>query len=227
MDVADYRLPAIADMLVKHRRTADAEAPMQARAAASHRGEASEWLVRHYEARQRWDDAVDWRIKWFHEHPGLEPYRELRRVAKKAGRWSDLKEELLAQIRAKGDPHVEIPILLEEKRCDELLQLLDEWRRSKQRIRRETLLDVARAVEKKHPERALEIYLQQAELAMQGRQRGSYAEACDLLRRARDIYKATGRDAEWRACVEGIASENRKLRAFQDELRRARLLPKQ
>lgn len=225
LEVADYRLPAIADMLVKHRRAGDAEVVMRARASGP-RSQASEWLVRFYEEQGRWEESLQQRLEWFKEHPGLEPYREIRRVAKKAGRWTDLKDELLGQIRATGDPQVEIPILLEEKRCDELLQLLDQWRGEKRRIHRETLLQVAQAVEKKHPERALEIYLQQAELAMQRRQRGNYAEACELLRRARDVYKASGRDAEWRACVEGIAAENRRLRAFQDELRRARLLPK-
>ncbi len=226
LEVAEYRLPAIADMLVKHRRAADAEAVMTARAEDAQRGEASEWLVGFYEGRERWDDAIAWRLKWFRKHPGLEPYRELRRVAKKAGAWPELREELLTMIRETGDPAVEIPVLLEEKRSDELLQLLDEWMRSKRRIPRSTLLDLARSFEQKHPERALEIYLQQAELAMQGRHRGSYAEACDLLRKARDVYQATGRDAEWRSCVEGIASENRKLRAFQDELRRAKLMPR-
>lgn len=226
MEVAEYRLPAIADLFVRHRRTADAEAIMTERAEGKQRCEASEWLVHYFESRDRWDDAIAWRKLWFQSQPGLEPYRELRRVAKKARRWPELRDELLEIIRGTGEPAIEVPVLLEEKRSDELLQLLDAWTQAQRRIPRSTLLQLAQALEQKHPERALEIYLQQAELAIQWRQRGSYTEACELLRKARDIYQATGRDAEWRSCVEGIAAENRRLRALQDELRRARLMPR-
>ena len=226
MEVADYRLPAIADLFVRRRRAADAEAIMAARAAGQQRCEASEWLVRAFESRPRGDAASAWRKPRLQSQPGLEPYRELRRVAKKARQWPQLRDELLEIIRGTGDPAIEVPVLLEEKRSDELLQLLDAWTLAQRRIPRSTLLQLAQALEQKHPERALEIYLQQAELAIQWRQRGSYAEACELLRKARDIYQATGRDAEWRSCVEGIAAENRTLRALQDELRRARLMPR-
>lgn len=226
MEVAEYRLPAIANLFVKHRRSADAEAIMTARAEGKQRCEASEWLVHFLESRDRWDDAIAWRKMWFRSQPGLESYRELRRAARKARRWPELRDELLEIIRGTGDPAIEVPVLLEEKRSDELLQLLDAWTLAQRWIPRSTLLQLAQALEQKHPERALEIYLQQAELAIQWRQRGSYTEACELLRKARDIYQATGRDAEWRSCVEGIAAENRRLRALQDELRRARLMPR-
>jgi uncharacterized Zn finger protein len=86
------------------------------------------------------------------------------------------------------------------------------------------LEDVARGIEKTHPEQAVDLYLQVAERLIEGRRSGNYAVASDLLSRARDLYAAAGRQQDWNRCITEIATRHSRRRTLQQQLRRAKLL---
>ncbi len=82
----------------------------------------------------------------------------------------------------------------------------------------EEALQVARAVAETRPHAALEIYRQQVERLIDGRNRGSYGEAARLLAQMRGIYTKLGESEAWSSYIEELRERYRSLRALKEEL---------
>ena len=69
-------------------------------------------------------------------------------------------------------------------------------------------LDVAQAIKEEYPDRAIEIWKAQAEVAISNVQVSGYREAGDYLREVRDTLKRLKRDGEWEAYLRDLRTQN-------------------
>lgn len=230
--VGDSQLPGVANLLVSHRLAEQAEALVLKRAKKSDHYALESWLEDFYRKRKKWGALLSVLEKRFQENPALAGYREIRKIAKKVKKWKQVQPKLVEQLdRDVRNSDVLIEIHLEEGDVDAALALLN----SPNRKRRRDLpiygnhfydgihIKVARAAEKKQPEAALGIYLQEAELLITRRGRENYREACRFLKNARSLYKTMKRTEDWKECIRAIRNENPRLRALQEELAMAKL----
>ncbi|HLF03122.1 MAG TPA: hypothetical protein VI547_14160, partial [Anaerolineales bacterium] len=81
----------------------------------------------------------------------------------------------------------------------------------------------AKASEKHRPAQAIAVYLETAERLIGQKSRQNYAEAARYLRRARDLFTASKRAAEWQTFIADLRERHRGLPALQDELNKAKL----
>ncbi|MFB3905369.1 MAG: hypothetical protein ACE15E_18125 [Acidobacteriota bacterium] len=77
---------------------------------------------------------------------------------------------------------------------------------------------LARAVTKTHPDAALAIFKRLAEAQIALVKPAAYETAARWLREARDIYRTTGREAEWRSYLVRLRQEHRAKRRLMEEL---------
>ena len=84
-------------------------------------------------------------------------------------------------------------------------------------------LAVAKAAEKDFPREALALYREEVEQQIGQRNRQAYRDACGYLRKMRDLHMRLEDRAAWDAYVAGLRGQHRTLRAFQEELVRAKL----
>jgi len=80
-------------------------------------------------------------------------------------------------------------------------------------------------IEKGDPEAPLPWYHQSVERHILLRNRDGYKRAVKLLKRLAKLYKKLKREPRWEAYVDGIAKQYSRLRAFQEELRKGKLIP--
>ena len=77
---------------------------------------------------------------------------------------------------------------------------------------------MAQAASETHPHAAVDIYLQQAEILIEGRGRENYRRACDCLTRVRDIHRKLGEEPAWNDLIVGMRERHRRLPALREEL---------
>jgi uncharacterized Zn finger protein len=82
---------------------------------------------------------------------------------------------------------------------------------------------VAQAAEESHPQDGLALYTELVEHAIRGRDRRTYQQAVQYLKRMKAIYKALDAASDWEAYLQSLRAEYRHLPALQDEMRQARL----
>jgi uncharacterized Zn finger protein len=80
---------------------------------------------------------------------------------------------------------------------------------------------VAEAAEDARPNDAIRLYREEAERLIEAQGRDRYATAAGYLDRVRRLYARLGRRAEWDALIADVRERHRRLRALQDELRKA------
>jgi uncharacterized Zn finger protein len=164
--------------------------------------------------------------KSFHQHPNAEGYQEVRKLAQKLGRWDALRPELLAPLKKAPSPTELIRVYLDEGDIDNALKALKSERKpaySYGFYGYSVAREVAKAAEKTRPQAALEIYRKEAEALIAQRGRGSYQEASKLLKKVRDLHKQLGEDSVWTDYLARLRDKNRTLRAFLEELTKAKL----
>jgi hypothetical protein len=219
---SDWELLNLADLLVRKRHPEEAERLVRARSVRSKDVRLQEWLQKR--ALQRKDTAAALEIARaiFAQQPSLRLYEEIRTLARKRQSWDELRPRLLAPMRKSRTTYVLVPILLEEGEIDEALDVV---KREPQYFYGEDSLGlaVAKAAETTRPEAALKIYRGDAEALINQRGRGSYAAACRLLKKVRELHKKLGEEEAWRRYVSKLREQHRGLRALQEEMTKAGL----
>ena len=74
-----------------------------------------------------------------------------------------------------------------------------------------------------YPMKAAGAYLKHAQNLIARRGRDNYREACQWLKKAREIHSSQDSTAEWEALIKKLRENNKTLRALQDELNKAHL----
>jgi uncharacterized Zn finger protein len=224
--VPDYQLTQFADMLVAHGHGAEADRLVEEKAKKSTDWHLADWLKRRAARRGDTGTVLALTEKSFHQHPNAEGYKEIRKLAQKLGRWDALRPELLAVLKKAPYSTELIRVYLDEGDIDNALAALKSERKSAYGYGfygYSLAQEVAKAAEKTRPQAALEIYRKEAEVLIAQRGRGSYQEACKLLKKVRDLHKRLGEDTAWTNYLAKLREQNRTLRAFLEELTKAKL----
>jgi uncharacterized Zn finger protein len=79
------------------------------------------------------------------------------------------------------------------------------------------------AAETTLPHEAIRLYLQMVESAISRKNRSAYIEAITHLKRIKSLYERLGKETAWKTLSGDLRAKHRTLRAFQEELTKAKL----
>jgi uncharacterized Zn finger protein len=179
-----------------------------------------DWLVKYYRTHGRRREALVWQQKIFLLRPSAEEFRALSEVSRKLGIWDQVRTDALKALeRSKRFGPLTVIALHEGDvpRALELLPRMQPWERGQYQWQ------VAQAAEKSHPRQALALYTELVKHAIHGRDRRTYRQAVQYLKRMKATYTSLKAAADWEAYVQSLRAQYRLLPALQDEMRQARL----
>jgi uncharacterized Zn finger protein len=179
-----------------------------------------DWLVKYYRQHGRRQETLAWQQKVFLLRPSAEEFQALRELSRKLGSWDQVRADALKALEGSKHFGPRTEIALHEGdvlRALELLHRMQPWER------RQYQSQVAQAAEKSHPQEALSLYTELVEDAIRGRDRRTYQQAVQHLKRMKAVFKALNAVSNWDAYLQSLQVQCRHLPALQDEMRRARL----
>ena len=179
-----------------------------------------DWLVKYYRQHGRCREALAWQQKVFLLRPSAEEFQALRELSLKLGTWDQVRAEAFKalEVSKRFGPLTEIALHEGDvPRALELLPRMQPWERGHYQWQ------VAQAAEKSHPQEALTLYRELVEHAISARDRRTYQQAVQYLKRMKAAYKALDAQSDWDAYLQSLRAEYRHLPALQDEMRQARL----
>ncbi len=218
-----YEMLSLADIFVQHGQVQIAEQLMTERAKTTQDTRIFDWLKVQREKQGDFAGALLWAAKNNAVRPSLEQYREIRKLAKAAGTWENMRPALLEDLAKRKEFGLLTQIHLDENETDAALETLEKSERAFPYALSDLRLQVAKAAEETRPRDALRIYLQAAEQIVKARNRSAYANACQYLVRVRALYQKLGEDTVWEQYVRKLTEETKAMRAFKEELAKARL----
>ena len=149
----------------------------------------------------------------FPEHPSLETYKTIKRLAGTA--WGRLRPEVLATLRRSHDKQVLAEVLLLEEEWDDAIKVAegrDVWY--------PVVETVADGVAQHRPEWVVKISLKHAERLMSEAKSKNYPIAAAWLKRAKQAYKLLGKSDEWKRYLREIKEKYKRRPALQNQLAR-------
>ena len=180
----------------------------------------AEWLAQHYRKYGPPQEALAWQRRVFLREPSVESFEALREAGGKVGLWKEVRAAALAALEKEKKYGALIEIALAEGDVGQALELLP---RTEGRGWRNYKHEVAEAAEKERPADALALYKELAEQAIGERQRSSYRQAAQHLKRAQALAQRLAAQDDWEAYLRRLRTQHERLPALQDELRKARL----
>ncbi len=216
-----YDLLRLADLLALRGEAGRAEAIVEQRLASAETPELRAWLDERRSAERDRLAALELSEKVFRLEPSFESYARLRGLGRRTGAWDGLHTRLLLFLEQSGRVTLLVRIHLDENDLDRAIALVrcgggEEGMGGLE-------MDVARAAERSRPADALALYREQVDRLLAGRNREHYAEACQLLRRIRNLMKRTGAARFWGNYLDELRERHRGLRGFESELEKAEL----
>lgn len=218
----DMDLPPIATKLVEHGHAPEAVALVERRKQGSTAPAGTvlrRWLRQQYEREGDLPAALAAARADFSAYPSQQGFAEVRRLAQPLGSWQKERAALLAEVRGRSGHELLVALYLDEGEVEAALAAWPKvaYRTGALRLR------LADASEATHPEAAVALRQEQVETLIAGRNRGTYAEAAQVLLMLRATLTANGRQADWEAYLADLLSRHRALRALKDEMRQAGL----
>ncbi len=172
-----------------------------------------EWLGPVEEAQGRTKQALAARLVAFPEHPTLESYKTIKRLAESG--WQRLRPEVMAKLRRSYDQRVLAEVFLLEEEWEEAIKAAegrDVWH---------TVVEtVADGVMTHRPEWVAKISLKHAERLMAEVKSKNYPIAAGWLKRAQQAYKLLGKTDEWKKYFGEIKEKYKRRPALQNHLSR-------
>ncbi|MEO8357987.1 MAG: SWIM zinc finger family protein [Chloroflexota bacterium] len=172
-----------------------------------------EWLGPVEEAQGRTKQALESWMAAFPEHPSLETYKTIKRLAGTA--WGRLRPEVMATLRRSHDKQVLAEVLLLEEEWDDSIKVAegrDVWY--------PIVETVADGVAQHRPEWVVKISLRHAERLMSEAKSKNYPIAAAWLKRAKQAYKLLGKSDEWKMYLGEIKEKYKRRPALQNQLAR-------
>jgi hypothetical protein len=213
----DHDFLSFCDLLARHRLGAEAEELVRKRKGWDKDAYLVRWVRERAVARKDAAEAAKLTETLLDLWPSADLYFDLKKWAPE-GAWPAKRAAVLARLEKRKDHSLLTDIHLKEGDVDEAIRVM----RLDRYPSRE--LAVAKAAEETRPEVSIEIYRKKAERIIDGRHREAYAEACKHLKKVGTLMTRLGQAAEFHQYVAGLAEKYRALRAFQEELRKAKLL---
>jgi len=149
-----------------------------------------------------------------------EEFQALRELSRTLGTWEQVRADALKSLERSKRFGSLTDIALHEgdvPRALELLRRMQPWERAQYQW------PVAQAAEKSRPHEALALYKELVEHAIGGRDRRTYQQAVQHLKRMKAIHTSLAAQPDWEAYLRSLRTTYRYLPALQDEMRRARL----
>ncbi|MFO0960958.1 MAG: SWIM zinc finger family protein [Isosphaeraceae bacterium] len=178
-----------------------------------------EWLKRRALSRRDRPAALDLALRIFRQEPTLRGYREIRKLAGPK-KWPEVRGGVLADLSAMRYHALLVEIALAEKDFERAVELVGAVGHAHHRG---LAVQVADAVADRCPEAAIELYRREAELMISLQGRDNYEAACQLIARIRKLHRRLEDEAGWSAYRDDLLGRHRRLRAFQDEFKSAKL----
>lgn len=178
------------------------------------------WLAKHTQSSGNLSLSLDWWRQGLDESPSFETVQAIREVGRQLNNWEQERLHVIQTLEQKQAWPVLIELALDENEIAQALKLLPKlrgWHSDNYNLR------VAKAAEAEYPQAAVDIYRSQAEKFINMRGRGNYGEAAKLLVQVKQLCAEQGWNGEWQEIIRGIRSENPRLRALHDELKKAGL----
>jgi uncharacterized Zn finger protein len=162
-----------------------------------HKGALATWLCDLARGAGRTELALQAALAAFHAAPGLEAYQRVQELA--GERWLELRRALLAHLRQGSFyTQAQVDVFLHEGLLDDAIAAVSQGGGYTQIER------VMDAVLEHRPDWVIRSALQQAKRIIEPGQAKYYHHAVAWLARARDAYKAAGREDEWRVYLRDL-----------------------
>jgi len=183
-----------------------------------------EWLVKHHRKHGNLREALKWQQQIFARQPSHEAFKTLRELGKKLGQWEQIRADVLKALEHQKNFALLIEIALEEGDVPRALELLPKMKSAwgwdgGQKYK----LKVAETAEKGHPQVSITFYKEMAEQAIERKNRSAYQEAIERLKRVKALYERLKASSEWDSYIQSLRTKHERLKALQEELRKARL----
>src|SRR6266508_100129 len=170
-----------------------------------------EWLGPVEEAQGRTKQALTAWLAGFGEHPSLETYKTIKRLA--GSDWGRLRPEVMATLRRSYDKQVLAGVLLLEEEWDDAIKVAegrDVWY--------PVVETVADGVMPHRPKWVVQISLKHAERLMSEAKSKNYPIAAAWLKRAKQAYRLLGKSDEWKMYLGEIKEKYKRRPALQNQL---------
>jgi uncharacterized Zn finger protein len=159
------------------------------------------WLRDTAQAAGRGEIALKAAKAAFLAHPTLADYQAVEAIS--GDTWPQLRQELLVGLEKAPTTPGKIDVLLQEKRLEAAMRAVENTHYYTSDLAR-----VIEATKEQYPDWGIRRYQRLAEAIMDAGKANRYSEAAGYLQKARDIYLLHGRQAEWRAYLEGVLAEH-------------------
>jgi len=219
----DCELLLLAELFVSHGCSDQVEWLIRQRVPMSDDARLSEWLKTRAEERGDLAEALTLAEALFWRQPSLEAYKDVRKLARKLKRWDTVQAECLTHLHDEREFGLLTGIHVLDGDVDRALESLEQFRVQRPSGVSPWSLEVACAAETSRPQEAVRLYMEEVERLVHARGRGNYAQAARCLLRVRAIYENSSDQAAWQELIASIRGQNRRLPAFQEELKRAGL----
>lgn len=228
----DYQFLTLADLLIAHGHAGRAEALVRERFAVMQPGQPfaqqyAPWLRERARARGDWAEVIKLTEALFWSQLRLEDYRELKELVREHGSWAAKRDLLLRRLEQEGKYRLLTEIYLEEGEVEQALvtvrQITSPYPMFNAVPNLDLQLRVAEAAEERQPHAAIALYREVIDREIQARGRERYVSAAQYLARVRTLYHRLGERVTWDELITAIRADNKRLRALQEELDRAKL----
>jgi hypothetical protein len=172
-----------------------------------------EWLGPVEEAQGRTKQALAAWLAAFPEHPTLETYKTIKRLAESG--WGRLRPEVMAKLRKSYDKQVLAEVLLLEKEWDEAIKVAEG-----REVWYPIIERVADCVMPHRPEWVVQVSLKHAERLMTEVKSKNYPIAAAWLKRAKQAYRLLGKTNEWKKYLGETKEKYKRRPALQNQLAR-------
>lgn len=175
------------------------------------------WLIDDAAARNDHEDALRYSMRYFDMRPSAKSYEYVRKAAQSVGRIEMTRESIIEPLRKKEKWTLLTELHLAGGDIDAAIRSArntsnDYWK-----------VKAAQAAEEGRPRAAVELYLEAVHNVIKVRGRQNYSIAAGYLGTIREIFIRRDDMAPWNEIIATVRDNNRKLRAFQDELDKAGL----
>ena len=225
-DASDYDVYRLADWFVGYGAETAIRDLVHERVEASQDPDTRlvQWLRDYAETHDDPETALELSRQLFWARPSVDRYERLRDAARALDRWDEARSTLIDRLEDADQYDVLTRLHLSDGNVDEALQTVhhtsSHWYGRFSNLK----VDVARAAEDTHPERAADLYLDLAGDLIDERGRKNYARAAEHLSRIQHIYHDVVNDSSaWGELIAMIRAEYSNLPALQDELDKAGL----
>ncbi len=221
------RLPEL-NYIAAAGREADAIRLAQETLRADYNSHVAGWLLEKYKAHGDWEAYLELQRRELMASPSEHNYALLKEAAEKLGRWQTIRPEILAWLRNKKHFDVLIKAYLLDEEWAAAWETFEKHGQTRPQDAEWWLydhldLEIAQRSQKALPQKAIPVYIKYARAHINQRDRQQYHIAAEMLATVRDLYRQTGNEAVWQKLIADIRAEFPKLRALQDELKKAGL----